>query len=173
MLNPPVELAIEVHAPDSYPESGPRSGWNDNKENSRMNINQRLEQEKNSSITKIEEYYAERNQILEEKIAALKQKKETVIKEQGLLARNNRELDQQIRQRRVDSKHSPPGRATDLGRKIAAVKAKIEELDTDNAGIVERKKQMEKHIREALRHHKVSLSQELRPKSSGGRCPYH
>jgi hypothetical protein len=40
----------------------------EDKENYSLTINEKVEREKNSSINKIEEYYAERNEILEEKI---------------------------------------------------------------------------------------------------------
>ena len=62
------------------------------KENESMTINQRLEKEKKSSITKIEEYYVERNDALEERIGQLKEMKEKIVKDQRLLLRNNEEL---------------------------------------------------------------------------------
>jgi hypothetical protein len=56
-----------------------------------------VEREKNSSINKIEEYYAERNEILEEKIREMRMIKEKMVRDQKLLLRNNEELEEEIR----------------------------------------------------------------------------
>lgn len=76
----------------SRKQSNPRF-YETDKENNSMSINQRLQKEKNSSITKIEEYYAERNEILEEKLLELKEVKDKIVRDQKLLARNNQELE--------------------------------------------------------------------------------
>jgi hypothetical protein len=70
------------------------------KENNSISMNQRLQKEKNSSISKIEEYYAERNELLEEKLLELKEVKDKIVRDQKLLARNNQELEEQIQKKR-------------------------------------------------------------------------
>ena len=62
------------------------------KENDSLTINQKLEKEKKSSIIRLEEYFIERTQVLDDKMAELRQQKERILRAQKVLVRNNEEL---------------------------------------------------------------------------------
>jgi hypothetical protein len=133
-----------------------------------------LEREKNSSIGKIEEYYAERNEVLEEKIREMRMIKEKIVRDQNLLVRNNEELELQLQRERSGKEEID--KCEDLRGKIAKMREKIAAAEGENSKIAARKKELEKHIKEVVRLHKDSLTQEVmaRPKSTSAvRCHYH
>lgn len=82
-----------------------------------------MEREKNSSINKIEEYYAERNEILEEKLREMRMIKERITRDQKLLLRNNEELEEEIR--RQGSIRQEQTKGQELREKINKLKEKI------------------------------------------------
>jgi hypothetical protein len=95
------------------------------KENFAMSINDKLEKEKNSSINKIEEFYVERNEALEEKIREMKVVKEKIVKDQKLLLRNNKELEEELSRVRAATQRRSSEKMQSLREKIEKMKEKI------------------------------------------------
>jgi chromosome segregation ATPase len=144
------------------------------KENDSLSINQRLENEKKASICKIEEYYSERNEALEARIAELKELKDRIVRDQKLLLRNNEEIEGEIETRRQFKEENT--KLSKLQMEVRALREKIREVEEDSVRVAARKRDFEKHVKEVLKGHKANLRNELqaRPKStSENRCKYH